>query len=181
VREATPVALGFGQWRMRSGNTTPVFIVASDVRGNGLHPWNIVAGSVDDLSIPGGVAIDRSYFNRLGSKGLGDTAEIRDMKAEVTAVTSGIRSFTTTPYVFTTLNRGRDYVGMMPSKATYFLVHLTPGANVDVVRRRLTAALTDAEVLTPEEFAARDMPVEARSSQQTLANVTIFTKFLLEN
>ena len=122
---------------MRSGNTTPVFIVASDVRGNGLHPWNIVAGNLDELSIPGGVAIDRSYFNRLGSKGLGDTAEIRDQKAEVTAVTSGIRSFTTTPYVFTTLDRGRDYVGMMPNKATYLLVHLAPGANVEVVRRRL--------------------------------------------
>jgi putative ABC transport system permease protein len=149
VREATPVAIGFAQWRMRTGNTTPVFIIASDVRSNGLHPWNLVAGNLDDLSIPGGVAIDRSYFNRLGSKGLGDTAEIRDQKAEVTAVTSGIRSFTTTPYVFTTLDRGRDYVGMMPSKATYFLVHLTPGANAEVVSRRLNAALTDADVLTP--------------------------------
>src|SRR5258708_22917557 len=34
VREATPVAIDFAPWRMRTRNTTPVFIVASDVRGN---------------------------------------------------------------------------------------------------------------------------------------------------
>ena len=137
---------------MRNGNTTPVFIVASDMRAQWTAP--VESGRRQSRRpVDSRRGRDRPfYFNRLGSKGLGDTAEIRDQKAEVTAVTSGIRSFTTTPYVFTTLDRGRDYVGMMPSKATYFLVHLTPGANVEVVRRRLNAALTDAEVLTPEEF-----------------------------
>src|SRR5262249_33764094 len=126
-----------------------------DIRSEGLHPWNLVAGSVDALSIPGAVAIDRSYFERLGSKGLGDNAEIRDQKVEVTAVTSGIRSFTTTPYVFTTLDRGRNYVGTSSNKATYFLVHLARGADREAVRRRLNATLVDAEALTPEEFASR--------------------------
>jgi putative ABC transport system permease protein len=155
VADASPVAIGFAQWRMQSGNTTPIFVVASDVRGNGLHPWNLVAGNLDGLLIPGGVAIDRSYFSRLDSKGLGGIAEIRDQKAEVTAVTNGIRSFTTTPYVFTSLDRGRGYVGMSSNKATYFLVHLARDANAEVVRRRLNAALVDAEVLTPDEFADR--------------------------
>jgi putative ABC transport system permease protein len=118
-------------------------------------PWNIANGSVEALNASGAVAIDRSYFDRLGVSAIGSAAEIRGHAIKVAAVTDGIRSFTTTPYVFTTLDRGRDYVGMMPSKATYFLVHLTPGANADVVRRRLNASLTDAEVLTPEEFASR--------------------------
>ncbi len=155
VADAAPVAIGFAQWRMQSGNTTPIFVVASDVRGNGLHPWNLVSGSLDGLLIPGGVAIDRSYFSRLDAKGLGDLAEIRDQKAEVTAVTSGIRSFTTTPYVFTSLDRGRGYVGMSSNKATYFLVHLARGADAEGVRRRLNASLVDAEVLTSAEFADR--------------------------
>ena len=41
-----------------------------------------------------------------GSTGLGATAEIRDQKVEVRAVTKGIRSFTTTPYVFTVARPG---------------------------------------------------------------------------
>jgi putative ABC transport system permease protein len=155
VAEATPVVIGFAQWRTRSGNTTPIFVVASDLRGGGLPPWNLVAGSLDALSIPGAVAIDRSYFERLGSTGLGDTAEIRDQKAEVTAVTSGIRSFTTTPYVFTTLDRGRAYVGTSSSKASYFLVHLARGADAEAVRSKLDATLVDAVVLTPQEFRSR--------------------------
>ena len=155
IADATAVVIGFAQWRMRNGGTTPVFLIGSDIRSEGLHPWNLVAGSLDALSIPGSVAIDRSYFDRLGSKGLGDNAEIRDQKVEVTAVTSGIRSFTTTPYVFTTLDRGRNYVGTSSNKATYFLVHLARGADRDAVRRRLNATLVDAEALTPEEFASR--------------------------
>jgi putative ABC transport system permease protein len=70
-------------------------------------------------------------------------------------VTSGIRSFTTTPYVFTTLDRGRAYIGTSPNKATYFLVHLARGADAAAVRRRLDATLVDAEVLTPGEFRGR--------------------------
>jgi putative ABC transport system permease protein len=155
VVDATPVVIGFAQWRMRDGGTTPVFVVASDMRGSGLHPWNLVGGSLDALSIPGAVAIDRSYFERLGSTGLGDSAEIRDQKVEVTAVTSGIRSFTTTPYVFTTLDRGRTFVGTSSGKASYFLVRLARGADAGAVRGKLDATLVDAVVLTPQEFRSR--------------------------
>jgi ABC-type dipeptide/oligopeptide/nickel transport system ATPase component len=113
----------------------------SDARVGGLHPWNLVAGSLADLAIPGAVAVDQSYFDRLGIKGLGASAEIRDQKVEVTAVTKGIRAFTTTPYVFTSLDQARAYVGTPPNKATYFLVRLAPSADVEGVRGRLRTAL----------------------------------------
>jgi putative ABC transport system permease protein len=155
VADATPVVIGFAQWRMRNGGATPIFLIGSDMRTDGLHPWNLVGGSIEALSISGAVAVDRSYFDRLGSKGLGDSAEIRDQRVEVTAVTSGIRSFTTTPYVFTTLDRGRAFVGTTPNKTTYYLVHLARGADAAAVRRRLDTVLVDAEVLTPGEFRSR--------------------------
>jgi putative ABC transport system permease protein len=86
---------------------------------------------------------------------MGDIAEIRDRRARVAVVTQGIRSFTTTPYVFTTIDRARDYVGAPPNQATYFIVRVDPGADVRSVRRELAARLPDAEVLTSEEFRAR--------------------------
>ncbi len=155
VADATPVVIGFAQWRMRNGGATPIFLIGSDIRTDGLHPWNLIDGSLEALSISGAVAVDRSYFDRLGSKGLGDSAEIRDQRVEVTAVTNGIRSFTTTPYVFTTLDRGRAFVGTTPNKATYYLVHLARGADAAAVRKRLDATLVDAEALTPGEFRSR--------------------------
>ncbi len=155
VTGALPVVIGFAQWRMPTGGTTPVFIVGSDLRLAGLHPWNLVEGSLDSLAIPDAVAIDRSYFERLGSRGLGDVAEIRDKKVQITAVTKGIRSFTTTPYVFTSLDHARAYTGIAPNKATYFLLTVDRSDNIERVRAALRANLLDAEVLTPDEFRRR--------------------------
>ncbi len=155
VSEVVPILIGFAQWRVPSGGTMPVLVIGSDPWTAGLHPWNILEGSLDALSIPDAVAIDRSYFERLGSKGLGDTAEIRDRRAEVRVVTKGIRSFTTTPYVFALLDRARIYTGTPPIKATYLLVHLAAGADVEQVRSRLNATLAKAEALTPAEFRSR--------------------------
>jgi putative ABC transport system permease protein len=73
----------------------------------------------------------------------------------VTAVTKGIRSFTTTPFAFTGLDRARSYTGISPDKASYFLVRASPGADVDSVRQRLQASLSDVEVLTTTEFRDR--------------------------
>ena len=155
VIEAAPLVLGYTQWRLPSGTTTPVFIVGSDLRELGLRPWNLVAGRMDDLSIPGAVAVDQSYFERLGVRGTGANAEIRDHKVAVVAVTKGIRSFTTTPYVFTGLDRARAYTGISHNKASYLLVRVAPGADVDSVRRQLQANLSDVEVLTATEFRNR--------------------------
>jgi putative ABC transport system permease protein len=155
VADASPVVIGFAEWRIPAGGSTPVFLVGSDLRNNGLRPWNLVQGSVDSLFAPNAVAVDETYFDRLGITGLGSTAEIRGQKVEVTAVTKGIRSFTTTPYVFATTDRARAYVGVAPNKATYFLIRVAPHADVAIVRTRLRAELTDVEILTPAEFRDR--------------------------
>ena len=155
VAQAAPIVIGYADWRIPAGGTSPVFIVGFDLREGGLQPWNLVDGSLDALAIPGAVAVDRSYFDRLGISGIGATAEIRGQKVEVRAVTNGIRSFTTTPYVFTTLDRARAFTGTAANKATYFLVRVAPGADVESVRRRLKANLSDAEVLTTAEFRDR--------------------------
>jgi putative ABC transport system permease protein len=155
VAQAIPVVIGFADWQIPAGGTTPVFIVGSNLRAGGLLPWNLVEGSLDALAIPDAIAVDRSYFGRLGISGIGATAEIREQKVEVRAVTKGIRSFTTTPYVFTTVDRARTYTGVSPNKVTYLLVRVSPGADVDGVRRRLKANLADVDVLTPTEFRDR--------------------------
>jgi putative ABC transport system permease protein len=155
VAEAAPVLVSFAQWRIPSGGTTPVLLIGSDRNELGLQPWNIVAGNLYDLAIPDAVAVDRSYFERLGTAGFGDTVEIRDLKAKIRLVTQGIRSFTTTPFVFTPLDRARSYAGISANKATYLLVRLQGGANADSVRTQLNESLAKAEALTPDAFRSR--------------------------
>ncbi len=155
VASAAPLVIGFAQWRTPSGGNTPIFMIGSDPRGDGLQPWNVVEGTAAQLAIPGAVAIDRSYFDRLETTRIGDYAEIGDQKVQVVAITNGIRSFTTTPYVFASIDRARAYTGTAANKASYFLVRVAPGANVTAVRDRLRAQLPDTEVLTTAEFRDR--------------------------
>jgi putative ABC transport system permease protein len=155
VADASPLVIGFAQWRTPEGGTTPVFMIGSDLRTDSLSAWNVIEGNLDALAAPGAVAVDRSYFDRLGTTGLGDRAEIGEQTVEVAAITNGIRSFTTTPYVFTSLERARAFTGTAVNKASYYLVRLAPGADVERVRRQIRATVTDAEVLTPAEFRDR--------------------------
>ncbi len=155
VASAAPLVIGFAQWRTPTGGNTPIFMIGSDPRDAKLRPWNLIEGSADALAIPGAVAIDRSYFDRLETTRLGDYAEIGDQKVQVLAISNGIRSFTTTPYVFAAIDRARAYTGTAANKASYFLVRVTPGANVIDVRNRLRAQLSDVEVLTTGEFRDR--------------------------
>ena len=77
VAEAIPVVIGFADWRMPGGSLTPVFVVGSDLRAGGLEPWDPVEGRIESLARDKAVAVDRTYFDRLGVSGLGARAEIR--------------------------------------------------------------------------------------------------------
>jgi putative ABC transport system permease protein len=155
VASAVPVVTGYAQWRTPSGEATPIIVVSTDPRIEGLHPWNVVEGNLDSLAIPGAVAIDRSYFDRLGTNRVGEYAEIGDHRVQVLVITSGIRSFTTTPYVFTSVDRARTYTGIAANKASFYLIHVTPGADAVQVRDNLRTRLGNVEVLTTAEFRDR--------------------------
>src|SRR5262249_940341 len=49
----------------------------------------------------------------------------------------------------------RSYIGMAPNKATYILVRVAPGTDVETVRSRLRANISEVEILTPGEFRDR--------------------------
>jgi putative ABC transport system permease protein len=155
VAEAIPVVIGFADWRMAGGEMTPVFVIGADLRSGGLEPWDLVEGQLESLSTPKAVAVDKTYFERLGVSGIGSTAEIRDQPVRVAAVTNGIRSFTTTPFVFLDVERARAYTGVPRGKASYLLVRLAHEADPDQVRRQLASNIADVEVLTPAEFRER--------------------------
>ena len=156
VTEVVPIVVGYASWhKPDDGASTPILLVGAPTNSVGLRPWNVIEGTPDDLSMPDGVGIDRSYFAQLGIARKGGIAEISNQRARVVAVTKGIRSFTTMPYVFTSLERARAYLGLSVSKANYFLVRVTPDADAAAVRARLAASISDAEVLTPEEFRHR--------------------------
>ena len=157
VAEAIPVVIGFADWRMPSGATTPVFVIGSDLRTGGsatLEP----GGRPDRGAVDPERSRDRQVLFRpawrLGD-GLGATAEIRQQLVRVAVVTDGIRSFTTTPFVFMDVDRARAHTGVPSGKATYVLVRLNPNTDRASVRRQLLSNISDVEVLTTAEFRER--------------------------
>jgi putative ABC transport system permease protein len=136
------------------GSTTAL-LIGSDTAVNKSLPWDLVQGTVEDLSAPNAVAVDTSYFSELGVREIGDRAEIVGTQVTVRALTKGIRSFTTLPYVFTTLAQARTLVDASPDQASYMLVRVAPGSNIKDVRDALRARLKDAEVIDHQDFRER--------------------------
>jgi len=157
VEDAEELVVNFSAWRKPGGGTTTVLLVGSDHVEGSLKPWNIVEGSLNDLRAPSTVAVDDTYFVDLGVTKIGDTAEVNNMRVKVAAVTHGIRSFTTLPYVFTSLARARTLLGTSANQASYTLVRLAPGADPKEVRDALEARLKDREVLEQAEFRKRSV------------------------
>lgn len=152
ISDAVPLLAGFSVWMLPDGGMTSVFVVASDVTAAALPPWNIVEGNVQSLAEQGTVAIDRFYAERLGVSGVGASAQIRGQPVTVGAVTEGIRSFTTTPYVFSDIAGARSYLGLPASFTTHFLVRLKPGADLEVTRQKILSGISGIQALTPQQF-----------------------------
>jgi putative ABC transport system permease protein len=130
----------------RCGSVTAL-LVGSDTSANKSLPWDVVDGSVADLASPNAVVVDKIYFRELGVEGIGDRAEINNSQVTVKAVTQGIRSFTTLPFVFVGLEAARTLFGAEAEQASYVLVRVAPGSDVEAVRKSLQARLPDTEVL----------------------------------
>lgn len=157
VASVEPLVAAFNEWRKPDGGTTLTVVVGTDMPAGGLRPWNVVEGDSTSIFQPNAVAVDRSYLDNLGIKGLGDTAQIDAHRVKVTALTEGIRSFTTAPYVFMSLARARTMMGLTGNQTTFLLVKLVPGADVTTVQKAISERLPSIEVLTTETFRDRSL------------------------
>lgn len=157
VQSAVPLVVAFTEWRKPTGGSTVIVLVGADPEDGGLLPWNVVAGSADSITSPDAVAVDRSYLSDLGVARVGDNAQIESTRVKVGALTSGIRSFTMAPYVFTTLKRARSILNLSSDQATYLLVKLSPNANPADVKEIIRERLSGVDVLSPTEFENRSL------------------------
>ncbi len=156
VKAVIPLVVRFAEWRKPEGGSTRVVLIGTDAEDGGLAPFNLLDGTWEDIKAPEAIAVDRTYLNELGIKGIGDTAQIANGRVRVRAITDGVRSFTQSPYAYTTLNRSRSLFGDTDN-TTFYLVQLQPGANVKKVQQELAGRLEGAEVLTQEEFRDRSL------------------------
>ena len=157
VSTVTPLIVSFAEWRKPDSGTTNVVVVGADPQDGGLSPWNVIEGGRDGIITPDGVAADKSYLGSLGIGGTGSAAEIESSRVRVTAMTDGIRSFTTSPYIFTSLNKARNLLNVPSDQATFYLVSAKPGVDIEGLRQELSSRLSNVSVLTKAQFLKRNL------------------------
>ena len=157
VESVVPIVVAFAEWRKPSGGSSRVVVVGTDTDDDGLSPWALDKGTLEDIKAPDAIAVDRSYLNELGVNGIGDTAQVATGRVKIRALTEGIRSFTQSPYAYTTLNRARQLLGADSDRSTFLLLKTAPGADIAKVKADLAQRLETAEVLTKQEFESRSL------------------------
>src|SRR3569623_1270127 len=131
VEHAERVLMNFAQFKLADGGDLGVQIVGIETTGPALlAPWHVIAGDGSRRAEPGAIVVDRTEYSKLKIDHVGHTTEVSGVRAEVVAMTKGIRSFTTSPIEFTALRTARSYMPTLgPDADTYVLVKVKPGVS----------------------------------------------------
>src|SRR5215469_3765025 len=162
VEQAEKYIQNFAYWKKPDGGVENVQVIGFHP-GSGLgEPWNVVEGRVLDVKLEDGVIVDELYKEKLGVSKIGDRVEIGDHRARVVGFTRGIRSFTTSPFVYTSFKNALNYNALnytrpeaREDQLAYILVTVAPGVRSREVLESLRARLTDVDIYTREEFSRR--------------------------
>ena len=160
VASAEKYIARFAGWKRPDGGHESVQVVgfnfadAADPKKAMGGPWNITLGSVPDLNAPDAVLVDDLYWKKLGITRIGEVFEINGYRARVVGTTHGIRSFTTSPYIFTTFKNAQDFTNLNEDQTVFILVRAAQGVNVRQLQHDLQGRLRDVDVLTTAQFSS---------------------------
>jgi putative ABC transport system permease protein len=129
-----------------------VWVLGADPRTSLGRGWDYTAGGPAELRRPDSVSVDECDADKLRGAEIGTLFEVNGRKARVVATTHGILPFTTTPYLFTSLENARAYTATAPGDCSYFLVRLQPGADRAAVAAEIQERLPELRALTSEQL-----------------------------
>lgn len=157
VAWAEGMFMAWNTWQRPDGRRVNIELVGLDSSCVG-GPWTMQRGRVEEVHLPDSVIVDELFLDSLGVAATGDEGEMYSRRAVVRGISANVRTFTASPFVFTSLRSARRYDKRYGSdEVTYVLVRCAPGHCPEEVRDRLRAALPFVEVLTRDEFAGRTM------------------------
>ncbi len=150
--------VGWSMWQKPDGKRLNVQVIGLDQYSIG-GPWSMREGKVDCVHLADSVIIDELFLDTLGVKQLGEEFELRNhKKATVRGISREVRTFTASPYVFTSMKTATKYdASYKIEETTYVLVKCLPGEDPKRVARAIQAEVPDVEVLTTREFMSRSV------------------------
>lgn len=155
VAHAEALLVQFANWQKPAGGIESVLIVGADPNTGLAGPWNIAEGEREALRWPDAVMVDRVFMDKLGITAIGQAVEINARRARVVGLTQDIRSFTTSPWVFTSYRNARQFTNFPEDLTNYVIGTFSPGADPTQVRAALAARLPRTDVILSSDFATQ--------------------------
>lgn len=154
IAKAEKYIVRFTRWKRPDGAEENIEIIGFNPDTAFGGPWNLTAGHVQDLKAADTIILDEFYRDKLGVTRIGQTVEINGYRARVVGFTRGIRSFTTSPFVFASFKNARNYARQIEENQTvYILAKGAPGAKVEEIKKQLAQRVQDVDVHTTVEFS----------------------------
>ena len=157
VAQAEKYMQAFARWKRPDGRIENIQIIGVRPGSEMGQPWDVTAGSAAALKEEDAILVDELYREKLGVRSIGDRVEIGGYRARVAGFTRGIRSFTTSPFVYASFKNSLDYTNPTSSESDvgYILVKGAPGVSVEQVKKNLNARLSDVDIYTTAEFSRK--------------------------
>jgi len=155
VAWAEGLFMAWNIWQRGDGRRVNVELVGLDESSQG-GPWRMREGSVDVVHLPHTVIVDELYMQALGVRRVGDSFAMIGQQAIVGGISSGIRTFTASPFIFTSIKSAIRYdKRYLEDEITYVMARCVPGFTPEYVRDTIRARVPQVEVLTTVQFATR--------------------------
>lgn len=149
--------VGWSMWQRHDGRRISIQLIGLD-RGSVGGPWAMVEGKRDVVHLPDTVILDELFLEQMGIKKVGDEGEMFGQKAVVRGVCRDVRTFTASPFVFTSLKSAPHYdKGFRPDETTYVLVRAAPGIDLTLLAKAIQQEVPSVEALTSAEFSQRSV------------------------
>ncbi|MBI1747866.1 MAG: ABC transporter permease [Acidobacteria bacterium] len=154
IIKAEKYIVRFSRWKRPDGAEENVIVIGFNPDTSMGGPWNLTVGHVKDLKAADTVFIDEFYREKLGVTHLGQVVEINGYRARIVGYTRGIRSFTTSPFIFTSFKNALNYGRLINEDQTiYIMAKAAAGADLAKLKRQLSARVTNVDIFTTAEFS----------------------------
>lgn len=155
VQWAEGMFMAWNTWQRPDGQRVNVELIGLDESNVG-GPWDVIHGNVECVHLPDSVIVDELFLPLLGVANVGDEIELYSRRARIGGISRGIRTFTASPFIFTSINSARKYDRRYrDDEITYVLARTSAGVTPGDLARRVREEIPDAQVMTSDQFALR--------------------------
>lgn len=154
VESADKLIVAWGLIKQREGGTEQIEIIGyNPERGVG-GPWDMKVGDTTKLNNGNFAIIDESAMKRLGNIQVGDYRDIMWRRLQIVGISSGVKSFTTAPIVFTSYKLAQSLVGYIgPDNTVFVVAKIKKGVSLAATVERLRQNLKGVDVYSKSEFS----------------------------